>query len=1478
MRLLRGGNVQSLLSQGPLTIETTTHLLEQICSALNTAHRIGVIHRDLKPANVLLDEDNNAYLADFGIAKNLGNPDLENQTQLDAIIGSPQYMSPEQIRSLSIRPQTDIYCLGVMLYEMLTGALPFSGPTPFDFIQQHINTPMPPLSTNRAGLPAALDAVIARATAKDPDVRYADTLSLFSDFQRAVGRIVASQTVNFEYEEEESNLETSNPFKGLRAFSEADSENFFGRETLVQQLLARLGEGGDLSRFLAVIGPSGSGKSSVVRAGLIPALRRGGLPGSENWFIVDMLPGKHPFEELEASLLRVAVNPPASLLSQLKDGARGLLRAVHRILPADESVELVLVIDQFEEVFTLVEEETERALLLESLATAVLDEHSRLRVVITLRADFTDKPLRYTDFGEIMNRRFEFVLPLTADEVERVIVGPAQHVGLKLEKGLVPTIIREAGNQPGALPLLQYALSELFEKREGRTLTNQVYREIGGVLGALGRSAESIYANLDEIGQSTTRQLFLRLVTLGEGTEDTRRRVLRTELENLTIENSHNRLSEIINLFGNARLLTFDHDPITRGATIEIAHEALLREWERFGEWLYESRADVRFQRQLATAASEWGQAREDVSFLLMGARLEQFDGWAADTTVALTQDERAFLHASLGERDRRQTEERARQQRELEAAQKLAQTERARAEEQTQSANRLRIRNRVITTVGSIAVILAILASMFASQANQNAVTAQNNAATAQVAKDNAVNAQATTQTMGDLASKAATISFSRELAAQAQLNLTIDPERSILLAIAGLNKAHTSEAEYALHEAVSASRVRLTLRGHKGPVDGVAYSPDGTLIASAGRDGTARLWDATTGKQLFNLQHPTDVKLVLFSPDGTHLITGANDGIVRIWDVTSGKQLLKIIATQAILYAGPGDLSVVISPDGKLLATTGGNEPSVKFWDLNSGTEIFALDSPDWRNVISGTDINPHGLAFSPDGIHMAISLIGNAMGRIEIWDVTTHQRVQTLEGSFDPGYPSAFSPDGKRLASALGPDGNADIWDIASGKILFNLVVSLNDIHFSADGKHVFGAGHGGFFQVFDAETGNELLNLSADIGRTIISAGSPECVHPPVATFDWCSPRLAVVGDGDVIKIWDISPTGKQEFLTLPGENYALSADGTRLGTVTYDPFPPEPGATVTFQQWSLPTGLQFDGTTSYRSSSFQLDDHIRDWFFFTQAGILAMDFDNGPVKFWDATQNGKTIYPISCCTWKDGMVLAFSSRDHPRLAIGDISTGAVLIWDLVADAKIQLVQVAKPNDPTWPGLYWFYFNPDGQHLVTIRNDAITETWDVTTGKKLLTMPGPNIVDRSNLYFSSDGKFLVISDCGGTSVVRDAATGAEIQRFSTGTCSNGAAFSADDQLMVLSSPNMKIWNLETGQAVVTLPAQGWEPQFTPDGKRLVTYLEGEELTLMTVDVYLLQLDDLVALAKNRVTRSLTSDECQEYLHMDMCPASP
>jgi WD40 repeat protein/transcriptional regulator with XRE-family HTH domain len=1385
MRLLRGGNIRQLLGQGPLSIEATSKILEQICASLNAAHRIGIIHRDLKPANVLLDEDSNAYLADFGIAKNLGNPDFENHTSVDAMLGSPQYMSPEQIQSSAIRPQTDIYCLGVMLYEMLTGTVPFTGPTPFDLIQQHINTPMPPLSARRAGLPAALDAVITRATEKDPEKRYADATSLFNDFRLAVGRMADSHPVTVIYEEEETDAEIANPFKGLRAFNESDAENFFGRETLVQQLLARLGEDGELSRFLGVIGPSGSGKSSVVRAGLIPALRRGGLPGSENWFIVDMLPGKHPFEELEAALLRVAVNPPESLLTQLKDGSRGLLRAVHRILPADDSVELTLVIDQFEEVFTLVEDEAERALLLESIANAVMDERSRLRVVVTLRADFTDKPLRYVDFGEMMNRRFEFVLPLTADEVERAVAGPAQRVGLKLEKGLVSTIIREAGNQPGTLPLLQYALSELFEKREGRTLTNRAYREIGGVLGALGRSAEAIYSSLDEEGKSAARQLFLRLVTLGEGTEDTRRRVLREELEGLTTV--HGAWSTVIDRFGKARLLTFDHDPLTRGATVEVAHEALLREWSRLREWLDESRADIRLQRQLAGMVAEWQNAGRDASFLLTGTRLEQFEGWSANTSILLTNDEQAYLQAGIAERDRRETEERVRQQRELENARKLAETERQRAEEQTRSASQLRKRAIYLASALAVALVMAVAALLFGNQA----------------------------QTASRLAT-------SRELAAASIANLEIDPERSILLALKALEASRTIEAEDALHRAVQASRLQSVIEAHEpGSASIVSFSPDGKHLVSAASDETVKVWDAATGERTLKL----DGHFAAYSPDGGQLALVVPDGTVRMFDPLMGTQ---------IQVPGQIDakLSVAFSPDGsRLLTVAYGNLPKV--WNPKTGRELTAF--PGHTDFVSNA-------VFSPDGRRI---LTASDDGTARVWDAQSGAQLLELGGHQGFVWSAAFSPDGKKIATASGNE--AHIWNAETGEELFTLTAHKNEVFvvaFSPDGARLATGSLDRTVKLWDAGSGEELFTLAGHNGAVYGLAFSPD------------GARLASSSDDGTVRVWDVSPS--REFLTLPlrdsGGQVAYSANGSRMGTS---------GENGTIKIWDARTGR--DLVTLPNAGTF-----VKDLLFSPDGTLLFSAGADSRLRAWDpATGRELTDLPAhsgplnGLAITQDGTRLATAGEDY-KAKIWEISGGAL--------ATETLLTLDHPGI-----VYSAAFNRDGSRLLTGAQDGAARLWDTVTGKEILTLRG-HADGVSATAFNPDGSRAATASWDGTAKVWDASTGEQLLELRGHTNAvTSIAFSTDGSRIATISRDgtAKLWNAVTGNELLTFTGDGSglnDLAFSPDGKLLATGGDNG------VRVYLLQLDDLIALARTRVTRELSSDECQKYLHLNQSNCAP
>jgi DNA-binding SARP family transcriptional activator/Tol biopolymer transport system component len=457
-------------------------------------------------------------------------------------------------------------------------------------------------------------------------------------------------------------IEERNPYKGLRPFTEADARDFFGREGLTRRLVARLGEAGPGSRFLAVVGASGSGKSSVVRAGLVPAIRDVALGGAEDPFVAVMFPGEHPIDELEAALLRIAVHPVPRLRERLDSGSRGLLEAVDLVAPGD--AEVVIVVDQFEETFTLTTDERERELFLESLRVAAADPESRLRVIVTLRADFYDRPLVYPRFGELLAEGTEAVPPLTPDELERAIRGPAERAGVRPEPGLVAEMIADVAHQPGALPLLQYALTELFERRDDDRLTLAAYRGIGGIAGALSARADRIYESTEPQGRRATKQVFLRLVAIGEGRQDTRRRVPRGELDALDVDQEA--IERAINIFAGHRLLTFDREPSTREPTVEIAHEALLSAWERLRTWIDDAREDLRHERGLARAAAEWRGSGGDPSFLLRGARLEQLESWAATTDLAVGRPERAYLKASVDQHDREQEEEERRREREV--------------------------------------------------------------------------------------------------------------------------------------------------------------------------------------------------------------------------------------------------------------------------------------------------------------------------------------------------------------------------------------------------------------------------------------------------------------------------------------------------------------------------------------------------------------------------------------------------------------------------------------------------------------------------------------------------------------------------------------------------------------------------------------------------------------------------------------------
>ena len=393
-----------------------------------------------------------------------------------------------------------------------------------------------------------------------------------------------------------------NPYKSLHAFEESDARDFFGRDPEISSLLSLVAD----ERLAMVVGPSGSGKSSLVKAGLLPAIRKGRLPGSERWLIVSTVPGAHPFDELATALADVATEGLGQLAHELRQDNHGLLR-VAKSLMRDLDGELVIVVDQFEEIYSLVTDESVRSEFLASLIEATSDPHSQVRVVATIRADFFDQPLLDDRLGPIVSRaHFALAVP-DADALLQGIQGPSDRAGVRFDEGLPHQIVNDVRDEPGGLPLMQFVLSNLVDTSDGGRVSFGAYEAAGGVTGALSRRATNVFMSLDQPDRLVAEQIFMRLVTVSDDADDVRRRVKRSELEGLGLDAGA--IERVLDQFGDARLLTFDRDPITRGPTTEVAHEALLREWEILRTWITERRESLLIQRRLEADMTEWLEA-----------------------------------------------------------------------------------------------------------------------------------------------------------------------------------------------------------------------------------------------------------------------------------------------------------------------------------------------------------------------------------------------------------------------------------------------------------------------------------------------------------------------------------------------------------------------------------------------------------------------------------------------------------------------------------------------------------------------------------------------------------------------------------------------------------------------------------------------------------------------------------------------------
>ncbi|MHB8645163.1 MAG: nSTAND1 domain-containing NTPase [Thermomicrobiales bacterium] len=1199
------------------------------------------------------------------------------------------------------------------------------------------------------------------------------------------------------------------PYQGLEAFDEESAEYYFGREADIQRLVEKL-KGG---RFLAVVGASGSGKSSLAKAGLIPALKNAGLSGSERWKIRLLTPGPRPLESLAHTLVGLIapaatpvemVGETRKLLDELRADARTLHLAAELALRGNPPTDrVVLVVDQCEEVFTLCTDEGERARFIDALVTAATEQGGRCIVILTLRADFYARCESYPALAQLLSTYQYLVGPMRDDDLRAAIITPALRVGLRFEAGLVETILADVKHQPGALPLLQYALTELWRNRDGELLALRGYEASGGVAGALAKRAETIYAGFTAEQQALTRRILLRLTQPGEGSEDTKRRAALGELAAGPAEEAA--VAAVVGALTGERLLTTGGgEGPGGGATVEVAHEALIRGWERLRGWVAEDREGLRVLQQLARAAREWEEGGWREEYLYRGARLLAAVEWRNRNAGALNARERAFLEASEGqaERERRQA--------------------------------RRRVRRTIGGLVGVLAVVsvLALVAVGKGQQAASERTNALHQRATADANANAAATAAVQAQAERNNAVTQQQIAKSRELAADAEAQLPLDPELSILLATEAVRASRTDQAEAALRRALSASHIRRTIRA-PGPVFSAAYSPDGTRIVSAGADGMVRVWDAATGRQLLALHgHTGTVYSAMYSPDGKQIVTAGQDRTAKVWGAESGKELLSLRGHSGTV------ISAAYNPSGSLIVTASADS-TAKVWNAQTGQEMRTISgqagpmssarfSPDGSRIITAsadgtakvwdaatgkelltiTASNTVSFAgFSPDGAEILTSS-GNHEARL--WDAATGKQVRVLAGHTGALLSTAYSPDGRRIVT-VSDDETAKVWDEASGVELLTLGGHANTVRsgqFSPDGKRIVTASEDGTLKIWDITAATDFRQLTGDIGVADDAAFSPD--GKSIATTE----TNAGAAHTYFVDVWDAA-TGARRTTMVGHTNFintvAYSPDGSRIVTASND---------TTAKVWDAASGTEILTLRGHRQN-------VRSAAYSPDGKWILTASDDGTAKIWDAA-SGKEVLTLSGHT--KGLRSAAYSPDGKRIVTASLDTTA-RIWDATTGKSLFTLD----GHSNW--VLSAIFSPNGARVVTTSQDTTAKLWDAATGKEIRTLGGHQGPVWSAAFLNG-GTQIIIGNGNGTMSVWDATTGTEVENLPVITTASVLRIALDS----------------TGTQFVAVYSLGMAPEFPA----------------ITATETFRPLDQLLILARERVTRDLTPEERQRYLH--------
>ncbi|HLP88590.1 MAG TPA: caspase family protein [Nostocaceae cyanobacterium] len=1240
------------------------------------------------------------------------------------------------------------------------------------------------------------------------------------------------------------------PYKGLSYFdcNDEDPKYFFGRTDLIDQLLQKIRSG----NFLAILGASGSGKSSVVRAGLIHQLKLGRrLSNSKNWQILIFRPGDNPIDSLVKAFLDPNlsnIDRAAQLTTIKKMIADNPKEWLGNLITTAGTERVVIVVDQFEEVFTLCQNDKLRQMFFEYLLSALERPDNKLCLILTMRADFFGKCAEqdYAGLAKKIEDNLVMVTPMNRSELEQAITKPAEEVGLKVDIDLVSLMIEDMENSPGSLPLLQYTLTELWKLRNERQLTVSAYRKLGGVKETLQKRATQVYEELELEEQKAAKGIFLELTQLGEGTEDTRRRVLLRNL--VTSQQSVVTVERVIQKLANANLVVTS-TLLEKGAesasvaVVDIAHESLIRHWSLLRQWVKEHRDAIRIERRIEAAAQEWESQNKLEDYLLQGRKLNEAQSYLDDYSDLglLSSLAREFIAASKAASDRLRLQQEERQRRELETAQKLVQEsqarlnaeeearqhaekraeEQAKAQEAAQKLAQTKLKQTRIITVGSLSVglVLTIL-SLYAFDQKQNAFDQKQNAFDREIAAlSSAAEARiSSNQEFDDLDA------LTKALQAGKKLN-QVNKENSELRA----------QVIKRLHKVVYGVKESNRFDGHQNVVKALSFSPDGTSIATGGWDGTIRLWDIN-GQQLaeHSLDDKQRVTSLSFSSKGNKLIVASHEGKVYLLELQDKK--LNKPSEVKISHSGKQINSINFSPDGKKFVT-GSDDGTAYLWDLQ-GKKLSEFKEPQQPDKSKQQPQNSkqqpdkvkqkvNSVTFSPNGNMLAIGYSGDN-GKVVLWDIKDPNN-KKLELVYDKHTGDvlsvSFSPKGNLLAS-VGKDRSIRVWTL-KGTYYREFKVHqgvVRSVSFSPDGQRLATVGDDSTIRVWNLEDkfvydqlidefkGHQgivqSVSFSPTNGQQLATVGDDGTLrlwdlkdkqeadfkaHGKIwsVSFSPNGQYLATSGHDGTARLWDMNNKQKEPVVLKPEKkgvgviwNVSFSPNGERLATAAGDNIA---------RLWDLKGGMvEFIGHKGEVTSiSFSPTEKK-----------LATSSKDGTVRLWDFYGNqSRIIGPHKDDKYPEIMSVTFSP-DGKLLATANGKANTARLWDLNGQPKAVMRGHEKAS---W--VLSVKFHPNKKLLATSGDDGTARLWDFE-GNELDRFKGHNVAVKS-ISFSPDGRQLATVSADRTAIVWDLQSKQQIAKFRAHqTEVESVSFSPNGELLATAGRDgtAKVWKVQSLDALI------------------------------------------------------------------------